>query len=132
MILKKWAGIYPCRIILAFILLTVFSFGCNDGDSRPSQGLTVANLCFVSNGGNVSNTLNAGTDWYIEIPGANPWISVSPSSGSASTTPVNIVFTATVNNNPDSRSQEIIVHIGTNQLGYIASQDGTEQQVCFD
>lgn len=129
---RKWAGIHSYQVILAFLLLIGSAWGCTDGDSRPSQGLTTANLCFVSNGGNVSNTLNAGTDWFIEIPSDNPWISVSPASGSGSMTPINIMFTSTVNNNPNSRSQVIIIHIGTNKLSYIASQDGTVQQVCFD
>lgn len=111
-----------------FFLLT----GCNEGESNTRQGLSVANLCFTIEGGDVSNTLLAGTDWKIEISGSPAWISVSPTQGSASDAPINLVFNALVNNNSQSRSQVTLVHIGSNTLRYVASQDGTEDQVCSD
>lgn len=123
------AGLISSVLIFnIFFLLT----GCNDGESDTRQGLTVANLCFTTEGGDVSNTLLAGTDWKIEISGSTPWISVSPAQGTASTAPINLIFTSLVNNNSQSRSQVILLHIGSNTLRYVASQDGTEDQVCSD
>lgn len=118
-----------------FLLISIavsLTTACNDKEDTPKPGLTVSNLCFTITGGNVSNTLIADNEWSILVPGDDPWISVSPSSGSASSVPINLIFSAEVNNNPQSRGTIISVRIGDAVYTYAANQDGTIDQVCIN
>ena len=127
---KSVAPAFLLSLLIAVGAALAFS-GCDGGDSGVEPGLQTANFCFVSNGGNVSNQLSASAgDWQIRIPGDAPWLSVSPASGAASSSLINLVFTATVNNNANIREQQVDVVIGGKTYTYIASQDGLEQQAC--
>jgi hypothetical protein len=127
-------SVAPAFIITLLVALgcALLFCGCNDSDSHPEPGLQNANLCFVANGGNVSNQLAAADNWRIDIPAEASWLTVTPSSGSGKSGLINIVFTATVNNNADIREQQVDVVVGDKKSTYIASQDGLEQQSCFD
>lgn len=114
-------------IIIAIILCLS---ACHDNSGDIKQGFTVANLCFGLDGGDVSNTLLAADSWSISIPGDNTWVTVSPTSGQSSSQPINLIFNADVNNNPASRSQSIILRIGSETYQYTANQDGTLNKVC--
>ncbi|MEG1587159.1 MAG: hypothetical protein RR346_09805 [Bacteroidales bacterium] len=120
--------------ILLFLMVYMLPFlsACNSSESQTKQGLTVSNLCFPLEGGNVSNTLLADADWTIDIMSDNPWISVSQIKGTASSSPIQLVFKAQASNNPQSRSIVIVISIGPNVYKYIANQDGTENQVCLN
>lgn len=119
------------RSVLIFCLF-LFLAGCHDGEEKNTNGLSVANLCFSMDGGDVSNTLIATADWSIEIPGNDPWLSITPKSGLASAKPINLVLNALVNNNSQSRSQILLIHIGSTTIRYIATQNGENDQVCSD
>ncbi|MGL4293766.1 MAG: BACON domain-containing protein [Bacteroidales bacterium] len=119
------------QFILIVISLLFLHTGCNDNAGDIKQGLTVIdNICFSTDGGDVSNTLLANDSWSITLPGDNLWLSVSPGSGQGSANPINLIFNAQVNNNTGSRSQQVILRIGDKTFQYTANQDGTLNQVC--
>ena len=120
------------KVFLFFIFILAI-IACDDHDNnKNNNGFTIANFCFTTQGGNTSNYLRADANWKIVVPGYNPWVTFKPSQGTASENLINVIMTATVNNDPGSRSTDVMVIIGTDTISYNCSQDGTQDQVCWD
>ncbi|MDO5570619.1 MAG: BACON domain-containing protein [Bacteroidales bacterium] len=118
--------------ILSVFFLVIYIPFISCTDNKDKLGLqTIDNLCFTTDGGNTSDQLYANQDWEITLSaGASEWFTVSPKSGAASSNNINMIFTAIVNNNPDSRSATLYLTIGNKKFIYSISQDGTTVNEC--
>lgn len=116
-------------LLLTFIGMILVT-NCDNSAVNTPKGLTIDNLCFSLDGGNISNNLRADEAWSIQIAGNDPWASVTPSSGTGSTSLIPLIFTVNVNNNSQSRSAIMTITIGNEAIKYILNQDGTSQQIC--
>ena len=116
-------------LILAIALLV----NCGDEEKKVRRGLASNNLCFTTQGGDISNQIISSEPWKIVIPDrAQTWLSVNPSSGMAIKDTTNVIISVTVNNSANSRSTVLMLAVGNDTLYYNAAQDGKEQQVCYD
>lgn len=117
-------------IILVFLLIACY--GCNDSSKEPAGLQSVTSLCFPNQQSNTSNQLNADDDWSITFGDDADWITVTPSSGSSSSSLIDLVFNVNANNDDYSRDTEVIVTIGTQKYVYQATQEGVLEKPCFN
>jgi hypothetical protein len=78
-------------LVLLFSLACM-SIGCSKEETlkTPSVVLGAEILPAPKEGGNVSMTITANTDWTIEIPASESWLAATPLKGSAD---ANVIFT---------------------------------------
>ena len=83
--------------------------GCSDDEKKVRRGLLSNNLCFTTQGGDISNQIICNSlPWKVIVPdNAQGWISFKPNSGLGITDTTNLIISVLVNNNPLSRSTAI-------------------------
>ena len=116
-------------LILAIALLV----NCGDEEKKVRRGLAFSNLCFTTQGGDISNQIYCDEPWKIIVPDrAQTWIAVNPNSGTGLQDTTNLIITVTVNNNALYRTTPIVVIMGNDTVYYSAAQDGTIYRACYD
>lgn len=114
--------------MLLFLLLA--GSACNDSSNEPLGLQSVSSLCFPNQQCNTSNQLKADDAWSITFGDLNEWITVTPSSGGASSSLIDLVFNLDANNDDYSRSTEVILTIGSKKYVYQATQNGVIEKPC--
>ena len=116
------------------ILFSSFVFlimSCDDSNKQKVGFQTFTNLCFTVQGGDTSDQIYAPEEWSITISDdIDEWLTIKPLSGNGSSSKINVILNAKVNNNPESRSGTIHLNIGNKKDTYLVFQDGTLMNEC--
>lgn len=103
--------------------------GCKEEEETtgtPSITIDPTSLTFAQGGETKSITLTASRDWVVEVPSAvQEWLTVSPTSGSASNDPQTITIEAQANTGAN-RNAQLVFNASLVSATLQVSQEGPE------
>lgn len=103
--------------------------GCKEDDpvsGSPSISIDPTSLEFAQGGETKSITLMSTRDWVVEVPAAaQEWLTVSPTSGSASNDPQTVTIEAKANTKAN-RSAQLVFNASLVSAPLSVSQEGPE------
>ena len=120
-------------ILIPFFAIFISFIACGKDDSKI--GLQGFEICYTTDGGNVTRKLNAPQPWSVSFKDSSTsanWVSVNQSSGTGRDTLIDLMFTAEVNNSEQNRRITVVITIGGVVYNYPIIQDGTLIKSCIN
>ncbi len=119
--------------LIPFFAIFISFMAC--GKDEVKIGLQGFEICYTTEGGNVSRKLNAPEPWSITFKDSSTsanWVYVNQSSGTGRDSLIDLMFTAEVNNSEQNRRITVVITIGGVVHNYPIVQDGTLIKSCIN